>query len=296
VIQDLDGVLRHVLLRTFSDVPVSQGWVRFQPPDDTWRQYVSGLDHPALNVYLVDMREDRRLRTNELVRRYTNGGATDRPAPRRMTCHYLISAWHHAPASAQFDPTPEEHRLLYKATALLMDADPLVPADVFAPDPAPFPTEFAKVELPTAIMPVDGFPKYAEFWGTMGQVHPWKPSVYLTVTIPVEVLTERPSGPMVTTRITEYRQRDKPASAEVWIQIGGLVRTEAGETFADAWVAVESAGGPIAQSRTDAQGRFTFTRLRPGSYTLRARVDGHAESTGEFDVPSIGGEYDLIVS
>jgi hypothetical protein len=74
------------------------------------------------------------------------------------------------------------------------------------------------------VLPVEGFPKLAEFWGAMGANHRWKPAVYLVVTIPVVLRTEI-AGPMVTTRITEYRQTGKPETAEVWIQIGGHVLT-----------------------------------------------------------------------
>jgi hypothetical protein len=259
---------------------------------------VSGLDHPALNVYLVDLREDRRLRSNERIRTFTDLGAVDRPAPRRMTCHYLISAWHPAAPTAQFDPTPEEHRLLYRASALLMNADPFVSQEIFAPDPLPlgFPDELAKAELPTSVLPVDGFPKYAEFWGTMGQVHPWKPAVYLTVTLPV-LLSDRFAGPMVTTRITEYRRAGQPETAEVWIQIGGQVRTAGGEELPGAWVGIETpTGDPLVQTRTDHRGRFGFDRLGAGGYRLRARAAGHADILREIEVPSAGGEYDLIIT
>ena len=69
-----------------------------------------------------------------------------------------------------------------------------------------------EAELPTSILPVEGFPKLPEFWGTMGVNHRWKPAVYLVVTLPVVLPTEV-AGPMVTTRISEYRQTGRPETA-----------------------------------------------------------------------------------
>jgi hypothetical protein len=297
MIAELDDVLRRLLGAAF-DPPPNDAWIRFQPPDDKWRQYVSSLNHTALNVYLVDLRENRTLHSNERIRTYTGIGAVDLPAPRRLTCHYLVSAWHPAAPSVQVDPAPEEHELLYRATALLINADPLVPEQVYAPGQVPpqFDPEFSKTQLPITVVPVDGFPKYAEFWGTMGQDHPWKPAVYLTVTVPV-MLLERFSGPEVTTRVTTYRQAGDPQTVEVWVQIGGRVRTAAGKELAGAWATLETApGGPVAQTRCDDRGGFTFDRLHPGPYRLRARAQGYAEVVRDIDAPSTTGEYDLTVS
>jgi hypothetical protein len=72
------------------------------------------------------------------------------------------------------------------------------------------------------ILPPDGFHKLAEFWSGMGQGARWKPAIYLIVTVPVALILEV-AGPMVTTRITDYRMTGHPETAEVWIQIGGHV-------------------------------------------------------------------------
>ena len=41
----------------------------------------------------------------------------------------------------------------------------------------------------------------------------------------------------------------------------------------------------------DAQGRFTFARLRPGAYRLRASVVGRGQVTRDVQVPA--EEYDI---
>ena len=161
----LDNLLRHLFLAQVPGI-TSEEQVRFQPPDQDWRMFVSGLGvQNALNIYLVELRENRKLRTNERVREIQNGIAIDTPAPRRIDCHYLITAWSPASVTTSIEPTIDEHALLYDVTAVLMNHECLVPRKVYAPDPLPagFPELIADVELPMTILPVESFPKYPEF-------------------------------------------------------------------------------------------------------------------------------------
>lgn len=292
----LDNLLRHLFMKQVPSI-TSEEQVRFQPPDQDWRTVVSSLGvQNALNIYLVELRENRKLRTNERVREIQNGIAIDTPAPRRLDCHYLITAWSPASVTASIEPTVDEHALLYDVTAVLMNHESLVPRKVYAPDPLPagFPELIADVELPMTILPVESFPKYAEFWGTMGNIHPWKPAVYLVVTLPV-ALQKEIAGPLVTTRITEYRQSGLAETAESWVQIGGTVRDKAGNATSGAWVRLEMTTGETLQTtETNALGRFGFSGLRPGRYQLRVRAEGLGEQIRQnVDVPSLTGEYDV---
>jgi Pvc16 N-terminal domain/Carboxypeptidase regulatory-like domain len=302
VIAHLDNMLRHLLLARVDEI-TDETQVRFQPPDDAWRSFVANLTvngQPAnaLNVYLADVRENRVLRTNERVRGFENGTLTETPAPRRMDCHYLMSAWSPATQTPTVEPTLDEHALLYKAIAALMTSEPMVPRRVYAPDPLPagFPPEITDEELPTHVLPVEGFPKIAEFWGTFGTIHPWRPMAYFLVTLPIILSTEI-AGPMVTTRITEYRHVDGTLPGEVFIQIGGTVvsgTAPPGLTpVAGAWVRLEDGGNVVGSTTTDADGRFTFGGLRAGSYTLRVRAQGFDEATQTITVPSPDGIYDV---
>jgi len=82
---------------------------------------------------------------------------------------------------------------------------------VYAPDPLPatFPPEVAEAELPTEILPVEGFAKLAEFWSTMGAHHRWQPAVALLMRLPTVVHIET-TNPMITTRITDDYQIGNP--------------------------------------------------------------------------------------
>jgi hypothetical protein len=274
--------------------------VRFQPPDEDWRNHVSDLPGNALNIYLADLRENRKLRSNERIRDFSNGDVTETAAPARIDCHYLITAWSPAEPGPALEPTLDEHALLYDVTGVLMNNVPLIPRQVYEPDPLPagFPELIADAEWPVSILPVEGFPKYGEFWGTMGVNHRWKPAVYLIVTLPVAFPTQI-AGPMVTTRITEYRQMGQVGNTDVWIQIGGHVLDatnvppdDAPTPVENAWVQLETTDGQRLQTtRTNDLGRFTFGELQEGQYRLRFSATGLGEATRDIDVPA--PEYDL---
>jgi hypothetical protein len=300
MIDVFDNLLRHLFLTRIDEIK-DESQVRFQPPDDDWRKYVKNLTVGAkpvnsLNVYLADLRENRILRSNERVRDIQNFTVTDRPRPRRIDLHYLISAWSPASPGVGVEPTLDELALLYKVIGALMNAEPLIASDIFAPSPLPpgFPPEIADVELPSTILPVDGFPKIAEFWGTFGSVHPWKPMVYFVATLPVILHTEL-LGAMVTTRVIEYRLKDGTAPAEIDIEIGGTV-TNAGNAVPSAWVRIEDAAfNPISATTADEIGRFIFGGLKPGTYVLRVRAQGFTETTRTVAVPSANGNYDVQI-
>ena len=133
----------------------------------------------------------------------------------------------------------------------------------------------------------------------MGQGTHWKPVIYLVVTLPVELLMEV-AGPVVTTRITEYRFSGNPETAEVSIQIGGYALNNTVSPpvpVANAWVRLEDAGGtPQQTSTTDSDGRFTFRGLAQGNYTLRIRAQGFTQRTQSIQVPSLTGDYDVRLS
>jgi hypothetical protein len=291
-------LLRHLFLSRVDELK-DESQVRFDPPDDDWRKYVKNLtvNHlpaNALNVYLADLRENRLLRSTERVREVQNLTVIDRPRPRRIDLHYVITAWSPATAAPNVEPVLDEHALLYKAIGALMNAEPLIATYIYAPLPLPagFPPEIADVELPTSILPVDGFPKIAEFWGTFGTVHPWKPMAYFIATLPV-ILHQETLGAMVTTRITEYRRQNSTAAGEIVIEIGGTV-SHTGAIVSGAWVRIEDlAAKPVAVATTDENGRFLFGGLQGGTYVLRVRAQGFTETTRNVTVPSENGNYDV---
>lgn len=222
----LDNLLRQILVSPDTGLTAAQ--IGFQPPNADWRTAVGGVlggGGNALNVYLFDLRENRKLRSNERVRTFSNGVVHEEPAPTRLDCHYLVSAWSPAAAGPALEPTLDEHALLYAVTRLLVRAGAFNPSRVYAPGSAQlsaWPVSIQNVDLPGAVAPADGFNKLAEFWSGMGAGSVWKPALYLIVTVPIE-LTQEVSGPMVTTTIASHRIAEAAGSEDVLIQIGGQV-------------------------------------------------------------------------
>jgi uncharacterized protein DUF4255/carboxypeptidase family protein len=261
--------------------PVTDDQVGITPPDTAWEASLNDISPlRALNVYLAEIRENRELRSVERTRTAQAGMIVPEPAPMRVDCHYLISAW--SPSGDRRTKTLDEHEVLAEALEVLVDEQAIV---------------VGGLELPTEIVPPGGFPKLAEFWGTMGTQHRWRPVIQLIVTIPVRHRLDV-TGPPVTTRVIEYRQGAAAASAERFIQIAGRVLDTAGVGVSGAWVRLEDlAGEGLQATRSRADGEFDLLRVDPGTYRLRARSPQHAEGlTPPLTVPApAGAHYDVVL-
>ncbi|MDT0353127.1 Pvc16 family protein [Pseudonocardia charpentierae] len=258
----LDHALRTLLLRGLTDLDDDLRRIGFQPPDDEWRAAVASVSAVALNVYLAEVRQNRDLRSTARHRFVRDDVLVDRPAPTWLECRYLISAW--SPAAAQVEPTPIEHALLYRAVAVLQDAAPVNPTHAHGADTAAieaWPDGFRDVDLPTQLMPVDGFAKLAEFWGTMGTNHRWRPVVELAVGLPVLFTEPVVRGPAAVTLTLRTGPRTGEADEQdVRVQLGGQVRgpDDRPPTSPVAVTVVEVASGLAVHTTTmdPATGRF----------------------------------------
>jgi hypothetical protein len=274
-----------------SRLPVSVG---FDPPNDHWRTTVSSTGGNFLNVYLVELRENRKLRSNELVSEWVGNVLEQEMAPTRLDCHYLVSAW--TPAGVNPNPlveaTVDEQVILYDATKVLLDSLPLdvnalYPSALIPPAPPP---EMLEQPLPATVAPPEGFAKLPDFWMRMDWV--WKPVIELIVTIPV-VAVARPAGPPVTTLLSRYLQNGRLPSVEELITIGGVVRTGSPATVvANAWVRIVELDRIVM---TNLIGQFVFAPVARGQYHLESSAPGHALTTRPIEVPSLSGEYDLAL-
>jgi len=286
VIDFLDRTLKTLFENRLAGVTVG-----FDVPDGTWRSHVSSTGGNWLNVYLVELRENRKLRSNDLIPDWSTGVLQERMAPARLDCHYLVSAW--TPAGVNPSPlveaTVDEQVVLYDATRVMLDNSPLDIAALYQPPPAP-PAELVEQPLPAVVAPPEGFAKLADFWMRVDWV--WKPVIELIVTIPV-VAVARPAGPPVTTVFSQYLQNGWPSSLEELVTIGGVVRGGTPPApLATAWVRIVELD---VRAHTNAAGQFIFAPLSAGQYHLESAAAGHPLVTRAIDVPSLSGEYDLLL-
>src|SRR5690242_12542523 len=81
------------LIQSRLPILASPTQVAFEPPDDQWKGLMQTANEDRLNIYLYEVREDLKYRTNERTVSFNNGWLNESRAPERLDCHYLITAW-----------------------------------------------------------------------------------------------------------------------------------------------------------------------------------------------------------
>jgi hypothetical protein len=291
MISDLDRLLRSLLIARVPQLR-AESQIRFQPPDETWRETVSNLDvqgEPAiaLNVYLAEIGQLRELRSNERTRTITDGVVTEHRRPEWMRCLYLLSAW--SPATTeQVEPTLDEHALLHAVATALTNAAPLNATRILpagSPALTALPAPLRDLELPTEVMPVGGFAKLAEFWSSMGAGHRWKPVVALAVGLPLLSPDPLLRGHAVTTVVLNLGAGESLDGG--CVQLGGRVLGPGGTPVGDALLTVLVGADPaeeLAHAMSEPlTGRFVVelpleVLTGSASFELRAEAGGLAGS------------------
>lgn len=284
MISHLDKTLEALLRQKVPLSPESYD-ISFDIPIMDWTRKLSG-DKRTVNLYLYDIRENQKLRTNEWqLKRNPDSTVTRKKPSIRIDLSYLITAW----SPAQTEPVVEEHHMLSQILATLFKY-PTIPPDVLQGNLA---TIVPPPEIPALVAQPNGFKDQGQgpFWNAAGQ-H-WKPAVQYTVTIPLD-LQEAITGAMVTTKIHKYQQEGHPETEEKLLQIGGRV-VEA----ADPATGIPGAEVIILElgrtTRSDINGYYTFVKLQGGTYTVKAGIEGR-KTERTVQVPAPGGNYNIMLS
>ena len=82
----VDNLLRQLFITRVPTITTT-AQVGFQPPDDDWRKQVTALNHVALNVYMVELKENRQLRSVGRTQAESQGVITETP----LRCAFLGS-------------------------------------------------------------------------------------------------------------------------------------------------------------------------------------------------------------
>jgi hypothetical protein len=263
--QDLDTTLRAMLDDAAAPPQLREADVSFETPD---KNYASS--YLTVNLFLHAVKENRELRDPEPIRVFENGQYKRRQPPLRVDCEYLVTAWSNQTGALK---VAEEHQLLGQALGWLSRFD-TIPESYFrgALIGQPFPP-------PTLVAQMEGKQSLGDFWSALGI--PPRPTFTLVVTIALELAVEHPVGPAVITH--EVRLGLTDGSLESAFLIAGLVQAAASDALiVNASVTIEELARTV---QTDALGRYRFTGLEAGTYTLRAAAAGFQVKVTVVQVP-----------
>ncbi|MHB1354887.1 MAG: Pvc16 family protein [Anaerolineae bacterium] len=253
MINDLDESIRKLVLSK-SGLTEASVTLSFDQPTGDW---AAGLTRPTINLYLYDIRENLELRSQEwLTTKRADGKVEQKLAPRRYNLSYLITVWTQK-------QTEDEHAILWRVLAVLASCSTL-PEEVLQGEMRnqAFPV-LAQIAQPS--IAIQNLP---DLWSVMQ--NQLRPSINYVITLAMERQIAF-TGPLVLTKqITFSRIPGGPIGEEIW-QIAGIVHRKGAGPLAGVEVKLVEAG---QMTTSDQFGRYSFTRIAPGTYHVQAQVGG----------------------
>jgi hypothetical protein len=286
MIDDLDDALRDLLIR---DMPISNNEVDIAFDQPT-REWSSRLSRPTLNLFMHDVRENNKLRTQQpyLNSAVSGVSATMSIAPVRLDVHYMVTAWANDPS--------DEHRLLGRMLMVLYRYKAL-------------PEEFLyrnlagqDYEILMKVAQYDQRDIRREIWSMLD--NEMRPIVDLTMTLAVEPFSEW-EVPLVRETQISFGQMDPfgfNGSGNGNLNSNGMV---IGDQFYSVTGMIHSAFPlehlsvqllELAVPVTVApNGRYSIVNLRAGTYTLEVWTGQNEPTQHPIEVPSNPAEYDIFL-
>jgi hypothetical protein len=267
---------------------LDQGWTKNPPPakpgfyftvpDKDWRTKVLAGMGMRLNIYLYEIRENRNFRRAE----WDSIALPDRTVvlsqpPAYFDCHYLISAWSPSEDSEITSPVLDEHQTLSEAMRVLLCNPDVVPGALgFAGG-----VVFQNAHVYLTVAPPEPPRVLNDFWSTMQL--PWRPAVMLVVTAPLDLLSDSPPSPIVTTLIQRFALIGT-TGLEQRIDIGGfVVKAADGSPISGATVTWVDEHQAVT---TDSQGRYLFEGILPGVHSFNVASSGMTPVNRNIDIPA----------
>lgn len=277
---DVDESLRSLLT---ADVPLdpSEVEISFDRPTREWSGRLAG---PTLNLFLFDIRERMDFRDDAWRTSRTAAGVVTRErGPRRVDLSYSVTAWTREPE--------DEHRILGRVLASLY-RNMRLPEEHYKGA-----LEGFESSIPLRAMPPDHLQKSTDFWGVMD--NELRANLTWVVTAPLDVFAPH-SGPMVRTRTlrfgrlaTDAEEAEEDLRSREFHHVGGIVHAE-GDPNAGLEGVHFSVQGTGATAVSDVDGKFSFSPLAEGDYTVLVEPPDGEAFTGQLQVPS--ADYDIGIA
>lgn len=274
MIRDLSETLKAILQDPSVPPELAAADILFDRPADPFTPAKTTVD-----LFLYDIRENTELRSNEQVVERRGNQSITHPAPLRLNCSYLVTAW---PAGGA-ELALQEHRLLSEVLVVFGQFPTIPPlylqGSLIGQDPP----------LPMVALHPDALKNLSEFWTSLG--NKLRASLTLTVTISVPLYADVP-GFLVTTR-TAAIAPSQTAPPETLIEVGGRVLDMTAHGVPNAIVDILDMG---LRQTSDSDGRFSFLQVPSGSHTLRAVATGFQITTQPLVVPGRSEDYEITLA
>jgi hypothetical protein len=251
MLDDLDRTLRALLIedlpRVIERIQPDGFEIKFDVPN---RELKSRLTKPTLSLYLYNIQENRDLRGRTWDQARENGSIATRRPPVRLDCQYMVTAWS--------NEVEDEHRLLTGAARVLF-RNPTLPEGVLQgalADGYPITTEVAQ---PVSLKDV------VDIWSVLD--NDLRPSVRVTVTVPLDVDIEYVTPPVLEGRFSDPDPQYMPAPAEP-VRVEGVL-SRGGAPVANARMRVER-----SSALTDKDGSFVLREVHAGKRTVFVHHEG----------------------
>lgn len=278
MIDDLDEALRELLIR---ELPIrgNEIDIAFDQPR---REWASRLSRPTLNVYMHNVRENNKLRTQVP---YWNSAANGNSATLtqnavRIDVHYMITVWTNDPG--------DEHRLLMRTLMVLLRQREL-PEDLYIGQLA----SQEEYGIPFKVAQYDTFTNPKEIWAVLD--NEMRPGIDLVVTLAVNPFDEL-TVPLVRETEIGFGQMSGgfggmagvAVPTDRFYTVAGTIHS--GEPFDHLSVQLLELSVPVIVAPN---GRYMIQNLREGVYTVEVWTGQGEPVRHTISVPSPLTEYDI---
>jgi hypothetical protein len=274
VFTEVDESIRQLLVQR-GNLDSGEIDISFDMPTRDW---AAGISKPTVNVYLYDVRENVELKNPYpwQVRQGENNTAIKSRPDVRVDLTYRITAFANA--------IEDEHHLLTGVLVTLLRY-PLLPQEVLQ-------GSLAGQDIPTVTARPDRLMQTAvDYWGALD--NDIKPSIDYVVTTRIELSQEITVGLALTSqfRLGQVDHRNGAADfREMPLAIGGRIHRSGDAESGIPGVMVTLLERAL-DTVTDEEGRYRFSGVLPGAYTLVITAPDADEFRQQIEVP--GSSYDV---